>query len=136
MWAVSEFIPRNVLSDSVLPAGGGPDGQSPLLVRKGDYAYINLYCLHRDKDIWGEDVDIFRPERWDGLKPFWNFIPFGGGPRTCPAQQLVNTEAAYVTVRMLQEFESLEKRDEEEWTEEWGLGPHSKFGCKVSLTPS
>jgi len=30
------------------------------------------------------------------LGPFWNFIPFGGGPRT--------TEVAYVVAKMVLEF--------------------------------
>lgn len=25
---------------------------------------INPWVLHRNPDVWGEDVDIFRPERW------------------------------------------------------------------------
>ena len=136
MYSISDNNPRNVLSDSILPTGGGPDGKSPLLVCKGQYISYNIYCLHQDRDIWGPDVNIFRPERWEGLKPFWNFIPFGGGPRTCPAQQLVNTEAAYVTVRMMQEFAAVDRRDEHEWTEQWRIGPHSKYGCKVSLVPA
>lgn len=136
MWSVSQENPRVVLSDSILPTGGGPDRNLPILVRKGDYITWEIYCLHQDKDIWGPDADVFRPERWDGLKPFWNFIPFGGGPRTCPAQQLVTTEAAYITVRMMQEFVSIESRDEHPWTEEWKLGPYSKYGCQVGLTPA
>ncbi|KAF4630119.1 hypothetical protein G7Y89_g8022 [Cudoniella acicularis] len=130
MYSISDNNPRCVLSDSILPTGGGTDGKSPLLVCKGQYISFNIYCLHQDRDIWGSDVDIFRPERWEGLKLFWNFIPFGGGPRTCPAQQLVNTEAAYVTVRMMQEFAAVDHRDEHEWTEQWRIGPHSKYGCK------
>ncbi|KUJ19155.1 cytochrome P450 alkane hydroxylase-like protein [Mollisia scopiformis] len=136
MYSISDNNPRCVLADSILPTGGGPDEKSPLLVRKGEYINFNIYCLHQDEDIWGPDVAVFRPERWEGLKPFWSFIPFGGGPRTCPAQQLVNTEAAYVTVRMMQEFAKVESRDEYPWTEQWRIGPHSKYGCKVSLTPA
>ncbi|CAG8983049.1 hypothetical protein HYALB_00006077 [Hymenoscyphus albidus] len=135
MYLVSQNNPRCVLADSVLPTGGGPDGKSPLLVRKGEYISFNIYCLHQDKDIWGPDAAEFCPERWDGLKPYWNFIPFGGGPRTCPAQTLVNTEAAYVTARMVQEFVLIESRDGNPWTEKWRLGPYSRYGCKVSLTP-
>jgi len=137
MYAISDNNPRNVLADSILPTGGGPDGKSPLLVRKGDYISFNLYCLHQNEEYWGPDVAVFRPDRWENLRPFWNFIPFGGGPRTCPAQQLVNTEAAYVIVRMLQEFSGLENADvEHEWEEEWRIGPHNKHGCKVMLTPA
>lgn len=135
MYSISDNNPRVALNDSVLPTGGGPSYKSPVLVQKGEYTF-NIYCLHQDKSIWGEDADVFRPERWEGLKPLWNFIPFGGGPRTCPAQQLVGTEAAYVICRLAQEFAGVECRDERPWTEAWRIGPHSKYGCTVAMIPS
>lgn len=59
MYSISEYVPRNVLSNSVLPTGGGPDSKSPLLVCKGNYIVCNMYCLHHDETIWGPDVDLF-----------------------------------------------------------------------------
>lgn len=35
------------------------------------------------------------------------FMPFGSGPRTCLGQAMVQTEVAYVLVRLLQEFPSI-----------------------------
>jgi len=58
---IAPIIPRACLNDSVLPTGGGPDGTSPMLVRKGDFLYLDTYNLGQDKDIWGEDADEFRP---------------------------------------------------------------------------
>jgi cytochrome P450 len=46
---------------------------------------------HEDPKTWGKDAMIFRPERWEGLKQCWDFIPFMGGLRICPAQQNVLT---------------------------------------------
>lgn len=63
----------------------------------------------------------------------WNFIPFGGGPRTCPAQGLVGGEAAYVIARLAGMYERLECRDERPWKEAWRIGPHSLHGCVVGL---
>lgn len=133
MYAVSSDGPRAALTDSVLPTGGGPSGTSPILVCKGDLISFNMYCLHHDPEFWGEDHDTFRPERWDGLRPLWHFIPFGGGPRTCPAQAMVNTEALYVASRMVQIYEKLGTKDERPWTEAWFLGPYNRFGCEVVL---
>lgn len=35
------------------------------------------------------------------------FMPFGSGPRSCLGQQMVQTEVAYVLVRLLQEFPAI-----------------------------
>lgn len=52
------------MKTTVLPRGGGPDGQSPLLIRKGDTVNYSVYALHRRKELYGEDAEVFWPERW------------------------------------------------------------------------
>ena len=62
-------------------------------VQFGDYtipAGTNVlagsYIIQRRKDIWGEDAEEFKPERWiDGaFKPGpFEYFPFGGGRRAC-----------------------------------------------------
>ena len=69
--------------DTYLPRGGGPDGQSPLFVKKGTPVLYSVFAMHRRKDLYGDDADDYRPERWDGLRPGWGFLPFNGGPRIC-----------------------------------------------------
>ena len=92
--------------------------------------------MHRDPSIWGPDADAFRPERWEGLKPMWEYIPFLGGKRKCPAQQFVLTQTAYVVVRILQEFRDIENRDPEtEFIEMFTFTMESKNGVKVGLIP-
>lgn len=42
--------------------------------------------MHRRKDIYGQDAEEFRPERWEGdsLRDIgWAYLPFNGGPRLC-----------------------------------------------------
>lgn len=69
--------------DAVLPSGGKQE-KSSVVIPQGSNVYISVYTMHRRKDIYGEDANEFRPERWDeDLKPGWAFIPFGGGPRLC-----------------------------------------------------
>jgi cytochrome P450 len=127
---------RQCLESTVLPFGGGADGKSPLYVEKGNVMEINYRAIHLDKDFWGEDAEVFRPERWETARPTWEFMPFGGGPRTCPGLRLVYTESGYVTVRLLREFSQLENRDPEiEWKEEMRLTFQSKNGTKVALVP-
>lgn len=81
---VVPFNWRTAVKDYVtLPTGGGEDGQSPILVRKGQGVEYSINVMHRLKSIWGEDAEEFRPERWVGRKPGWEFLPFNGGPRIC-----------------------------------------------------
>jgi cytochrome P450 len=74
---------RTALRDTVLPTGGGEDGRSPIFVREGVQVLIPKYALQHRQDIWGEDANTFRPERWEGRSTGWEWIPFGGGPRKC-----------------------------------------------------
>ena len=120
----------------MLPSGGGPNGDAPILMKKGDQVMMFPSILHKDKEFWGDNAEDFRPERWENLKPLWDFIPFGGGPRNCPAQQLVQTEAAYVIARIVQQYSGIERRDPQPWTETWHIHPLSKYGCQVALTPA
>ena len=121
------------LKSTVLPTGGGPNGQSPILVQKGQVVRMDIYSLHRDQSIWGADADEFRPERWEGLRSGWEYVPFLGGPRICPVQNMLLVEISYVLVRLLREFAVLENRDEEPWAEEYRMTAESRHGCKVAL---
>lgn len=75
-----------------LPTGGGPDGQSPILVRKGEDVIYSLYSMHRRKDLYGADAETFRPERWENkqlnsMENSFGYLPFHGGPRVCPGRK-------------------------------------------------
>jgi len=64
--------------------------------------------MQRRKDLWGEDADVWKPERWLSRRPGWEYLPFNGGPRICIGQQFALTEAGYVTVRLLQKFDQID----------------------------
>jgi cytochrome P450 len=98
---------RRALKDTTIPTGGGPNGTSPIYVRKGQQVDYSVHVMHRRKDLWGEDADEFRPDRWDGRKSGWEYLPFNGGPRICIGQQFALTEAGYVLVRLAQRFEEV-----------------------------
>ena len=99
---------RSATRDTTLPTGGGPDGQSPVYLRKGDSVAYSTFVMHRRKDIWGADADEFEPDRWTNRKAGWEYLPFNGGPRICIGQQFALTEAGYVLVRLLQRFDQIE----------------------------
>lgn len=104
---------RFAVRDTTLPRGGGADGQSPVYIRAGDPIVFSSNVMHRRPDIWGEDAAEFRPERWEGKKTGWEYLPFNGGPRICLGQQFALTEAGYVLVRMLQKYDNIENLDKE-----------------------
>jgi PHYB activation tagged suppressor 1 len=51
--------------------------------------YMSTLAHHYNPEIWGEDVHLFKPERFaEGVAKATNksiaaFFPFGMGPRTC-----------------------------------------------------
>jgi cytochrome P450 len=129
---------RFALKDTVLPRGGGVNGESPLFIAKGTIVAYSTYSMHRRKDIYGQDADEFRPERWapeEGLRPGWAYLPFNGGPRICVGQQFALTEAGYTIVRMVQQFASIENRDPTPWVEGLALTLSCGNGVKVAMVP-
>ena len=81
--AVIPMNERSALRDTTLPRGGGVDGLAPVFIPKGNQVLIPLYAMQHRKDIWGDDVGEWNPERWNERKVGWEFVPFGGGPRQC-----------------------------------------------------
>lgn len=74
---------RMAIKDTILPLGGGPDERSPIFVPAGTPIAYNVWSMHRRKDFYGPDADEFKPERWEKLRPGWEYLPFNGGPRIC-----------------------------------------------------
>ena len=74
---------RQAVCDSVLPLGGGEDGKSPALVKKGQLVAWSSYAMHRREDLYGKDAADFKPERWlddvdgdggKGLRVGWEYL--------------------------------------------------------------
>lgn len=123
--------------DTVVPCGGGPDGRSPLFVKKGNVVTYSTFVMHRRREFFGEDADEFRPERWEHLRPGWEYLPFNGGPRVCPGQKFALTEASYTLARLLRAFSAIENTDPSpEWREQLTLSLTLNNGVMCRLTPA
>ncbi|CAJ2513377.1 Uu.00g014960.m01.CDS01 [Anthostomella pinea] len=138
LYPVVPWNSRIATENTTLPHGGGPDGRSPVFVRAGQLVNYHLWSMHRMPEHFGPDSHVFNPDRWDDstLRPGWACIPFNGGPPICVGQQYALTQAAYVVVRLVQQFESIECHDASTpWSEHVGLVTSSRTGTKVSLRP-
>lgn len=98
----------------------------PYTVPKGTLLYIPVSHLHRIKEIWGEDADQFRPQRFaDGVakscKEPHVFIPFSAGPRNCIGQAFAMTEAKIMMAYILRSFS-------------WRLAPGFKHSTQSLIT--
>jgi len=111
-------VPKNVrqaLDDDILPDGTH--------VNKGDFIGYSNWCMGRNKSVWGQDADLFVPERWlvpdpnadptssaarfGKFKPEsqFKFISFNAGPRLCLGQTFALLEAMVTTCILLQRYE-------------------------------
>ncbi|XP_050277585.1 cytochrome P450 CYP749A22-like isoform X3 [Quercus robur] len=72
--------------------------------------YMPTLAPHHDPKIWGEDVHLFKPERFsEGIAKATNnniaaFFPFGIGPRTCVGLNFATTEAKIALSMILKRY--------------------------------
>ncbi|XP_030474405.2 cytochrome P450 704C1-like [Syzygium oleosum] len=83
-----------------------PDGYH---VKKGDGVYYLAYSMGKMHNIWGEDAEDFKPERWlkDGIfqneSPF-KFVAFHAGPRICLGKDFAYRQMKIVSIALLRFF--------------------------------
>ncbi|KAI0478572.1 cytochrome P450 [Xylariaceae sp. FL0804] len=125
---------RTSLCDTILPKGGGVDGSHPVFIPKDSRVITLFYGLNRDVTVFGDDVEVFRPDRWNDIQPgTWEYLPFSKGPRSCPGREKAMFEAAFVVAKFAQHYKRIESRDGQPWAGEWALIMKNAHGCKVAL---
>lgn len=123
-----------------------PDGN---LLPGGSKVGLNPYILARNKEIYGEDVEIFRPERWlrdeEGGETEEQFearstamnnvdVAFGKGRRICIGKSLGLFQIYKVLATLVVLYEIELVNPEEEWkiTNSWF--PRQDGGLDVKIT--
>ncbi|KAG8079600.1 hypothetical protein GUJ93_ZPchr0007g3951 [Zizania palustris] len=96
------LIESRAVSDLELGSGG-------VRVPEGTILKIPIATIHRDKDVWGDDADEFRPERFEnGVSRAANhpnaLLSFSSGPRACIGQNFAMMEAKVIIAMILQRF--------------------------------
>ncbi|XP_044964748.1 cytochrome P450 709B1-like [Hordeum vulgare subsp. vulgare] len=100
LYAPVSLIQRKAGSD--LEVGG-------IKVPEGTVLTIPIATIHRDKEVWGEDANEFKPMRFEngvaraGKHPN-ALLSFSSGPRSCIGQSFAMIEAKAVIAVILQRF--------------------------------
>ncbi|GMP66221.1 hypothetical protein CsSME_00026663 [Camellia sinensis var. sinensis] len=68
-----------------------------------------IFVHHHDHEIWGEDAEEFKLERYSGgvakaTKKQLSFFPFGGDPRICIGNNIAMMEAKMAIALILMNF--------------------------------
>ncbi|KAK4228904.1 cytochrome P450 [Podospora fimiseda] len=102
--------PTTGFGSKQVPKGG--DVICGFQVPEGTQIAQNFVGIMRLKDVWGEDADAFRPERWleveeEGKKVFESVIDlcFGGGKYQCLGKRLALMELNKVFVELLRRYD-------------------------------
>jgi len=77
-------------------------------VRDQDFVVVAIMALHYDRKLWGEDAQLFRPERWEERPEpphKFAFLPFASGPRACTGREFTLVEQKVTMVKLLQHFD-------------------------------
>ncbi|XP_022727338.1 cytochrome P450 CYP749A22-like isoform X3 [Durio zibethinus] len=71
---------------------------------------VPILALHHDPQLWGDDVNLFKPERFaEGIANATKynaaaFMPFGFGPRSCVGMSFAMTETKTALSMILQRY--------------------------------
>lgn len=78
------------------------------VIPKGTEVILSPWATNRSPELWGEDADEFKPERWlkDGEKAMnsYEFITFLHGPRSCIGQGFARSELKCLLAALVLRF--------------------------------
>ncbi|KAK5081206.1 hypothetical protein LTR05_008000 [Lithohypha guttulata] len=108
-----------LLLERVVPAGGVSITNT--FLPEGTILGICPWVLHRDKRVFGQDADIFRPERWLEATPEVlkvierSNLAFGSGSRTCIGKHISLLEMSKIVPQLLWTFEFELAQPHKDW---------------------
>ncbi|KAL2920687.1 11-oxo-beta-amyrin 30-oxidase [Bienertia sinuspersici] len=80
-----------------------------VVIPSGTNIWIDVVGMHHDQALWGDDVNEFKPERFDGnlyggCKHKMGYLPFGFGGRMCIGKNYAIMEYKIVMSLILRQF--------------------------------
>ncbi|XP_027078123.1 cytokinin hydroxylase-like [Coffea eugenioides] len=92
---------------SVLPRMAFEDIKlGDLHIPKGLSMWIPVLAIHHSEELWGEDANEFKPDRFasKSYAPGRHFLPFAAGPRNCVGQSFAVMEAKIILAMLVSKF--------------------------------
>ncbi|KAL8167017.1 hypothetical protein V2J09_008516 [Rumex salicifolius] len=80
------------------------------IIPKGTNIWVDILGMHHDRDLWGDDVHEFKPERFrddpsrGGCRHSMGYIPFGFGGRMCAGKNYATMLYKIVLCSLLSRF--------------------------------
>ncbi|KAF8348539.1 cytochrome P450 monooxygenase [Amanita rubescens] len=102
---------------------------------EGTILSVPSYTIHRDVNVWGEDLDVFRPERWferDQSAMQKTLNTFSVGPRACVGRNLAMMEMRIVTASLFRRYSFVLERPDEE-VEVWEGFLRKLVACRLGI---
>jgi cytochrome P450 len=78
----------------------------------GSVLGVSAAVLHRDKAVWGEDAEVYRPEKWLEFAERGkmeeveaSYLVFSRGSRSCVGKHIAMIEIEKVVSELVREFD-------------------------------
>ncbi|KAA8539924.1 hypothetical protein F0562_026616 [Nyssa sinensis] len=108
-WVMNEVLRLYSPAPNAQRQARGDIQVDDIIIPNGTNIWIDVVGMHHDKALWGDDVNEFRPERFEddlygGCKHKMGFLPFGFGGRMCVGRNLSMMEYKIVLTLILTKF--------------------------------
>ncbi|GAD97031.1 putative P450 monooxygenase [Paecilomyces variotii No. 5] len=130
-----------LLLERVVPEGGANFGN--VYLPAGTVVGMNPWVLGYDKKVYGEDVDVYRPERWlEADRETYklmdrNYFAFGSGARTCLGKNVSLMEMSKLVPQLVRDytFELADPKSQWELHDFWFVKQTNLIFCNVNISP-
>jgi cytochrome P450 len=91
-----------ILVSGVIREASVTDHVNGIVIPKGTLVVIPIVATNFDETIWGPDVDVFKPDRWNDNTSKFSYLTFLQGPRGCIGRLFAETEMKVLLVALIQ----------------------------------